>query len=127
MGIQTSNVTLSTTEAEYVALSRAMREVIPMQFLLKELNKCTKLDIGQTITYSTVFEDNKGCIELVNCPKLRPRSKHIHIKYHHFREHVTNGTIKVEHIPSSEQLADIFTKPLPLELFAKLRRGIIGW
>jgi hypothetical protein len=41
------------------------------------------------------FEDNSGALELARRPKLRPRTKHINIKYHHFREHVRLGLIKV--------------------------------
>jgi hypothetical protein len=40
-----------------------------------------------------VFEDNAGAIEIANVPKMRPRTKHLNIKYHHFREEVKKGTI----------------------------------
>ena len=48
-------ITLSMTEAEYIALSQAMRDIIPMQTLLTKIAKLTKLKTGKTITYSTVF------------------------------------------------------------------------
>jgi hypothetical protein len=98
---------LSTTEAEYIALSQAMRDLTPMRTLLTELASLTKLKIGDTITHSTVFEDNKGCVELANAPKMRPRTKHIAIKYHHFRSHVACGDIKIQWIDTKHQLADI--------------------
>jgi len=75
-------------EAENIALSQAMHNIISMQTLLAEIAKLTKLKIGKTTMHSMVFEDNKGCVELVAVPKMRPRTKHIAIKYHHFREHV---------------------------------------
>jgi hypothetical protein len=59
--------------------------------------------------------------------KLRPRTKHINVKYHHFRSAVTDGLISISKIHTTEQLADIFTKPLAVDLFIKLRRGIMGW
>jgi hypothetical protein len=57
------------------------------------------------------FEDNSGALKLARLPKLRPRTKHINIKYHHFCEHVQLGLIKVYPIGMNDQIADIFTKP----------------
>jgi hypothetical protein len=122
-----TEIALSTMEAEYITLSQAMRDLIPMRTLLHELGTLTNLTFGDTITYSTVFEDNKGCIELATTPKMRPRSKHIAIKYHHFRSHVANGNIKIKWIDTKHQLADIFTKPLAEPLFASLRLLLLGW
>ena len=122
-----TEIALSTTEAEYIALSQAMRDLIPMRTLLTELASLTKLEIGKTTTLSTVFEDNKGCIELANAPKMRPRTKHIAIKYHHFRSHVANGDIKIQWIDTKHQLADIFTKPLAEIAFSSLRLALLGW
>jgi len=45
-----------------------------------------------------VFEDNAGEIGIANVPKMRPRTKHLNIKYHHFREEVKKGTISIYHI-----------------------------
>ena len=87
---------ISTTEAEYIALSQAMSDLIPMRALLTELTTLTCLTFDTTTTYSTVFEDNKGCVELANAPKMRPRSKHIALKYHQFRSHVASGDIKIK-------------------------------
>ena len=110
-----------------MALSQAMRELIPMHTLLTELATLTNFTFGDTITHSTVFEDNKGCVELANAPKMRPRTKHIAIKYHHFRSHVARGDIKIQWIDTKHQLADIFTKPLAEPLFAFLRLLLLGW
>ena len=57
----------------------------------------------------------------------RPRTKHIAIKYHHFREHVKNKTITVLGINTKEQIADIFTKPLEKASFEYLRFKLMGW
>ena len=77
---------LSTTEAEYIALSQSMRDLIPLRTILAELSQIIEFKIETPITYSTVFEDNNGAIELANEPKYRPRTKHINVKYHHFRD-----------------------------------------
>jgi hypothetical protein len=83
-----TEIALSTTEAEYIALSQALRELIPMQSLLKEISEMTKFELGDTVAHCTIFEDNQGCVDLINSPKTNPRTQHISIKYHHFREHV---------------------------------------
>ena len=115
-----TKITLSTTEAEYVALSQAMRQLLPARKLLKEL--MTEVDGANTSDdasiSSTVFEDNNGALTMATSPKLTPRSKHIHIKYHFFKSHVGDKTgISIKHINSAEQKADIFTKGLEKVIF----------
>jgi hypothetical protein len=122
-----SEVALSTTEAEYIALSQATRDLIPMRALLLEFASITKLIVASTTTFSTIFEDNKGCVELANAPRLHPRTRHIGIKYHHFRSHVARGEIKVQWIDTKHQLAGIFTKPLPASTFKFLHLHLLGW
>jgi hypothetical protein len=64
-----SEITVSSTAAEYVAFSMAMQEVLPMRALLKEL--CSKLNLKvaeDSLIRSTVFEDNQGCLSIVNSP-----------------------------------------------------------
>ena len=123
-----TTIALSSTEAEYVALSHSMRDVIPMMGLLKEM-KHFGFDVRTTDPriHCKAFEDNMGAIELSKLPKLRPRTKHINIVYHHFREFVTNELIKIFPIRTEDQQADIFTKPLPQNLFLKLRKRISGF
>lgn len=119
---------LSTTEAEYISLSESMREVIPMMELLKELSTRHILDYkAAPIIKCTAFEDNTGAIELAKVPKMRPRTKHINLKYHHFRHHVANGEVLVEQCDTSEQVADILTKPCPRDILAKHRLKLMGW
>jgi hypothetical protein len=74
-----------------------------------------------------VFEDNAGAIEIAKVPKMRPRTKHLNIKYHHFREEVRKGTISIYHTKTEDQVADIFTKPLPEQSFTKFRENMMGW
>ena len=80
-----SEISLSTTEAEYVALSQSMRDTIPLMALIKELTEVLPIITEKAKVHCTVFEDNNSCIELVKCPRMRPRTKQIGLKYHHFR------------------------------------------
>lgn len=123
-----TEISLSSTESEYIALSQSLREVIPMMELIKELR-----DEGFTINDNLpevnckAFEDNSGALEMAKVHKLRPRTKHINIKYHHFREAVTNGQISIHKVHTSEQEADIFTKPLEESTFEYIRSLLMGW
>jgi len=98
-----------------------------MRHLLQELSNATKLIVGSTIAHSTVFEDNKGCVELANAPHMHPQTHHIALKYHHFRSHVENGNILICWVHTKHQLADIVTKPLAASSFVPLRQSLLGW
>jgi len=73
-----------------------------------------------------VFEDNNGALEKAKMPKFRPRTKHINIKYWHFVEYVKQHNIEILPVDTKDQLADIFTKPLPKDMFEKLHNSIQG-
>jgi hypothetical protein len=70
-----SQVALSTTEAEYIAMSMAFCDAIPLKELIKEIHE-RKFDItnSQSYVYCKVFEDNSGALELARLPRLRPRT-----------------------------------------------------
>ena len=68
-----------------------------------------------------------GAEELAKIPKNRPRTKHIAVKYHHFREAVKSGILMVVRVDTTNQLADIFTKPLARVPLEHLRLRIMGW
>jgi hypothetical protein len=118
---------LSTTEAEYIAMSMSLRDVIPIMELIKEMKEhnisviCTKPYI-----YCKVFEDNSGALELARLPKLRPRTKHINVCYHHFREHVRKGLIKIFPVGTSKQTANVLTKALAQNNFVRHRVQLCG-
>lgn len=123
-----SLVSLSSTEAEYIALSSALREVIGIINLLNEL-KIRSFAFNQAIPVvkCRTFEDNMSCIEIATNHRTRPRTKHLSVRLHHFRSHIVAKTISIEHISTKEQIADMFTKPLPRPQFVKLRDRLMGW
>ena len=59
-----------------------------------------------------VYEDNQSCIAMAKNMKFSLRTKHIALKYHHFRSHVERKLIDIVHFQSRDQIADILTKPL---------------
>ena len=121
-----TEIALSTTESEYIALSQSMRDVIPLMGLLKELQPVISFMSTNPVLKCKIFEDNKGCFDLVTTPKIRPRTKHITMKYHHFRSFVQNKTITIEHVDTKGQIADIFTKALSDAQFVLLQMKLMG-
>ena len=122
-----TEITLSTTEAEYTGLSYALREAIPLIRLLKEMqSKRINITNKKCKIKCRVYEDNAGAIELAKNSKYRPRTKHLNIKLHHFRSHVGKD-IEIVKVDGKEQIADILTKPVPNPLFAKLRELLMHW
>lgn len=124
--IQTE-IALSTTEAEYIALSTACCEALPLRQLFLEVGSYFKLPQITPTMRCNIFEDNMGAEALAKSPKMRPRTKHIAVKYHHFREAVKDKKIQIMRVHTEDQLADIFTKPVPLAILTKLRKEIQGW
>jgi hypothetical protein len=122
-----TEIALSTTEAEYIALSMAMREVLPFINLMKEVQEFLPVNKSEPKFFCQVWEDNASCIKVAESPKYTPRTKHIALKYHHFRQFVANGTIRIHSIGTLEQTADIFTKPLDAVKFVYLRKKLCGW
>ena len=86
-----TEIALSTAEAEYIALSQALREVIPTMNFLNELKSVIDLHVPKPEVFCNVFEDNTACIAMATSKKFTPRTKHIALKYHHFREAVNSG------------------------------------
>ena len=74
-----------------------------------------------------VFEDNSGALEMATTHKFRPRTKHINVKLHHFRDYVTRGDVIVQAISTVHQLADYLTKPLTEDILVPLRKKVMGW
>ena len=122
-----TEITLSTTESEYVALSQSMRDVIPFMALIEEASSLWSTNMEKPKIICKLFEDNNGALELAKAPKYRPRTKHIALKYHHFREHVSNGSVKILSINTEDQIADQFTKALADNTFKHLRKQLMGW
>jgi hypothetical protein len=142
-----TQVALSTMEAEYVALSQSMRDLIPIRQILQEI-MTTVFKVAPTITYrslskafeevkagsissnieqSTVYEDNHACLKFARMAQLSPRTKHIGIPYHWFRSKVESLDIQIEAIPTTKQLADPFTKGLAQAPFELFRMALMRW
>ena len=122
-----SEISLSTTEAEYIALSTAMKEIIPLINRLGEVKRNFKVIDNLPEIHCKLFEDNKSELALAKAPKMNPRTKYISLKYHHFILYVSNKLVTILPIATDEQTADIFTKVLPDSKFFHLRKKLCGF
>lgn len=104
-------VALSSTEAEYMAISEAAKEAIYLRNVLSEL-------IGFTICVA-LFNDNQSAQKLSINPVFHKRSKHIDVRHHFIREAISNKHVIVKYIPTNDMPADILTKSLSAEKHCK--------
>ncbi|XP_019171113.1 PREDICTED: uncharacterized protein LOC109166680 [Ipomoea nil] len=107
-------VARSSTEAEYKGLADVCAEVTWVVSLLRELG------LGP-ISTPTLWCDNLGATYLCANPVFHARTKHVEVDYHFVRDKVSVGELQVHFVSTKDQLADIFTKPLPAAQFATLR------
>ena len=105
-------VTLSSSEAEYVAVSEVCTEIL----FIKTITDFLGLEISLPIT---VMCDNIGAIFIANNPKNNGRTKHISVKYHFIREYVVDGTVQINFVRSEDNLADPFTKNVSRDTYTK--------
>jgi hypothetical protein len=100
-----ATIALSSTEAEYVALTATAREAIWLRSVLAEMGRPARRG-------TTIYEDNESAMKLVNNPVLHARSKHIDICHHAVRQFAKDGKIVVERKPTDVMVADMLTKPV---------------
>ena len=103
----------SSTAVEYMALYDATKEAL----WLKSLAKTVNINVNNVLFY----EDNNRCIAIANNPSSYKLAKHIDIKYHYSREQIEKGNIRLKHVITEKQIADILIKPLGPVKFLRLR------
>jgi hypothetical protein len=111
-----NSVALSTAEAEYISAGSCCAQLLWM--------KQTLLDYGVKFKEIPLLCDNESAIKIANNPVQHSRTKHIDIRHHFLRDHVSKGDIKINGVSTDDQLADIFTKPLDESQFCKLRNEL---
>ena len=107
------SISLSTDEAEYKAMGCCCTQILWIKHNL--------IDFEIKLECVSIKCDNTSAINLTKNPIQHSRTKHIDIKHHFIRDLVLTKEVKVEYVSTLNQLADIFTKPLPLEQFSVLR------
>eukprot|EP00253_Pinus_taeda_P004949 PITA_04949 len=111
------SITLSTTEAEYEAVASCCTQLLWMMLTLQDFQITCTPPIS-------ILCDNTSAMSISKNPVMHSKTKHIPIKYHFHREQVIEQKVKLEYVPSKEQVADILAKPLPKENFEYLRKKL---
>ena len=115
-------ISLSSAEAEYMALSSVTQEIKWVtQFLRELLLPCMKMTPNVS-----VYVDNQAAILISKNDVYHDRTKHIDIRYHFVRDAIKDNLFKVEWVPTDEQLADGFTKALSTIMFTKLFKVVMN-
>ena len=98
------SISTSTAKVEYIATGSCCAQILWMKNQLQDYS----------LFYSKIpiYYDNQSAILMTGNPVQHSLTKHISIRYHFIREYVIEGTIKLHFVPTDQQLADIFTKPL---------------
>jgi hypothetical protein len=109
-------VSLSTAESEYVAAGSCVTQLVWLKHMLS--------DYGLDSDTLLMFCDNLSAISISRNPVQHSRTKHIDIRHHFLRDMVEDKIINIEHIETTNQLADMFTKPLDSERFFSLRKSL---
>ena len=107
------SVALSTAEAEYVAAGSCCAQLLWLNQTLG--------DYGLNFRKIPILCDNNSAICISKNPVHHSRTKHIDIRHHFIRDHVEKDDVKLERVDTLDQIADIFTKPLPFAQFSALR------
>ena len=116
------NVTLSSTEAEYCAFVDAAKDILWVESLAKVFKvqfKRPAVLYNDNTTAQSMAED---AVQIKRMKHIDAFQKHIGVKYHYIRELVKYGIIKLVHIKSSDNLADLMTKPLGGNIHATLTK-----
>ena len=113
------SVALSTSEAELMALCDATKHAVWLRRLLAEMG------FGQQLP-TVMYEDNQGSIAMVQHDVFHDRSKHMDLRYHYVREQLAEGVVSVIYCPTSDMMADLFTKPLGPERIKPLVDRVLG-
>jgi hypothetical protein len=112
-------VALSSTEAELDGLCKATTMATAIRVLMHEL--------GRTMSSpTTLYEDNKSSMALTKGNGAWSRTRHFKVRYHHIKLAIQDGTIEIKYCPTTQQLADLLTKPLPAYIFKPLRDQLLG-
>ena len=127
-----SEISVSTLESEFVALSASMRSLIPMKRLVREVLGGMNLSPDKTFrvaTKSHVFEDNAGALQLATTKKMTSRTRHMAVKYFWFLDKIgpSGENVDIIKVDTKVNVADIFTKSLGRQDFERLRLLLCGW
>ena len=108
---------LSSTEAEYICTSNSATNILWIRSLLAEIG-------FKQESPTTIYQDNGSSMAIALSRKQQPGVKHIDIRHHFLRDRIASQELQLKQIPTTEMVADIFTKQLPFPAFNKHRTAM---
>jgi hypothetical protein len=93
---------------------------------MEEINEVFPLMMNPPNVFCKVWVNNQSCITMATSQKFTPLTKHIALKYHHFKQYIKSGKIQINYLHTEIQQANILTKPVKIELFPKLCYMLMG-
>ncbi|SPC66753.1 related to retrotransposon protein [Ustilago sp. UG-2017b] len=111
-----SDATAQPVEAEFMAATEAAQEVLFFEHLFKAIG----IDVG----IPTIFSDNTGTIQVSKDPAQHWKLKHIDTKYHFIRDNMQDGKVRIKYINTTDNLADLFTKPVGKTTLLHAKQGL---
>lgn len=112
-------VSLSSTEAEYIAAADCVKEILYLKTFVEELTSEKVI--------ANLGVDNQSAISLIKNGQFNKRSKHIDVRYHFINERVSEGVVNLNYCKTGDQIADIFTKPLNVTKFEKFKNVLVKY
>jgi hypothetical protein len=109
-------MTLSSAEAKYITLMHALKDILWIHKLLTELSCIFSFSMP-----TTLFCDNQGAIQLSHDSTFHGHTKHIDIHFHFIQQTISSGHITPKYCPTSDMVADMFTKSLATNKFKKFQ------
>ena len=109
-------VAISTAEAEYIAAAACTSQIIWIQSQLR--------DYAINMKKIPLYCDSHSAIRICHNPVQHSKTKHIALRYHFIKDHVEDENIEIHFVKTTEQLADIFTKPLDEKSFVRILAGL---
>ena len=106
----------STAEAEYISAAACTSQIIWIQSQLR--------DYAINMKKIPLYCDSQSAIRICHNPVQHSKTKHIALRYHFIKDHVEDGNIEIHFVKTTEQLADIFTKPLDEKSFVRILAGL---
>lgn len=126
-------ITVSTLESEYVQLSLTMTVLLGIKYMVEELTRTLPLRNLRSTIRTTIFEDNNGALLLATEQRITPRTRYLHVRWHHFWSEISenndgkDGKVVAKKVDTKKQRADFLTKGLPCDPFVTNRKRVNGW
>jgi hypothetical protein len=122
-------VAMSSTEAEYIAMSTSVTELAWLRRLLAFVLKKSYDGSGESnvLPSTVIFVDNQSCLHISKSQVTSGHCKHIEVRFHNCRSALESGYVKFVKVASADNIADILTKPLTGEPFQYLRQSLTNF